>query len=418
MLKRTLTIWDAVALTIGSVLGSGLLLLPGLTYHDVGSGGALLAWLFMGMMAIPFILIFSNLTQRHPDASGIAGYIAQAFGSRWSKGATYVLAGTFPVGIPALSLIGANYVAYALGLNSWQTMAVGYGVVLLAVGTNWMGVKAGTRLQNITVALLSALLTVTVFLVLPHSRLARISWHLAWHPLWQAMALVFWAYLGWENMSFTAEEFRNPQRDFRFSLFIGFAVILLLYLGITFSVVTILPQTAAVTTKAPIAGMFHQILGGIGGDLVALLAFLITVINANAWVWGGSRLYYSGGRDQVLPPFLGRIDNASGAPRHALATLWILYTLNYVGMALWHYSITTLILNFSQNFLVLYLLSIFAYFKLNRSWRSRLLAVMTLIVTGIFMAVFTWMLLYPVLLFAIAWLLPLRQHQHAAESVP
>ncbi|WP_053958394.1 APC family permease [Sulfobacillus thermosulfidooxidans] len=419
MLKKTVTIRDAVALTIGSVLGSGLLLLPGLTYHQVGSGGALLAWLIMGLLAIPFILIFSNLTHRHPDASGIAGYVAQAFGPRWSRGVTYVLAGTFPVGIPALSLIGANYVAYALRLNHWATMALGYGIVLLAVGTNWLGVKAGTRLQNLTVATLTVLLAVTVLLALPHAQLTHIRWHVAGYPLWQAMALIFWAYLGWENMSFTAEEFHNPRRDFRLSLFLGFIVILVLYLGITFTVVTILPQTASVTAQAPIAGMISRVMGGIGGQAVAVLAFLITLINANAWVWGGSRLYYSAGRDRVLPAYLSWVDASSGAPRSALGTLLVLYTLNYVGMALWHYSITTLILIFSQNFLVLYLLSILAYIKVNTAWSLRLLGIVTLMITAVFMAVFTWMLLYPLALLSLAWLVPQQRRQPvAAEPKP
>lgn len=80
-LKKTIGISGGIALTIGSVVGSGLLLLPGLVYSLSGAD-SLIAWLGMGILSIPFIYIFASLTLISPSASGIAGFVKKAQGDK------------------------------------------------------------------------------------------------------------------------------------------------------------------------------------------------------------------------------------------------------------------------------------------------------------------------------------------------
>src|SRR6266571_3368325 len=138
-----------------------------------------------------------------------------------------------------------------------------------------------------------------------------------------AAALIVWSYLGYENTSNVAEEFRDPERDFHRSVVISVILISGLYLAVAFVTV----GTGAYLIGGgvtPFAAMMSDAFGTYGGAIVALLAVFVTFGTVNAYVAGMARVYYAAARDGVFPKMLAAVDRRTGVPHHALVFLIVL----------------------------------------------------------------------------------------------
>ena len=108
-LKKTIGLYGAVSLALGIVLGAGMLSLPGLVYRESG-GWAVFAWLLDAALVVPLLFVFAALGRRFPSAGGVAGFVGQAFPGL-KVGCSYLLVGTFALGLPAIAITGAGYLA-------------------------------------------------------------------------------------------------------------------------------------------------------------------------------------------------------------------------------------------------------------------------------------------------------------------
>ncbi|MBI4655049.1 MAG: amino acid permease [Nitrospirae bacterium] len=396
-LKKQIGLKEGTALTIGSIVGSGLLLLPGLAYSLAGAD-SLIGWIVMGILSLPFIYIFANLTSLYPSAGGIANFVKKANGEKWTKSATYVLAGTWPIALPILALIAANYISYLFPLSKFQITLVAFLILSGATIINLLGSQIGGKIQNFTTVFIVLFLFLIIFMGIPKLSLTseKFAFSFEIENIWKSMALIFWAFLGWENMSFTSEEFKNPHRDFPLSLILGYIVIIFLYMGISLNVVEFLNPNDPVTVKAPIAKLFHVLGGKSVGILAGLTSILLITVNANAWVWGASRSIFAGGREGILPSYLGKVHRKNGTPYASLLTLLGCWGLILIIQHFFDLSFNSLIMVANQNFMVLYLFSIVAFIKLNRTMVNKVIGIISLVTTFIFMKVYGLILLYPI----------------------
>lgn len=139
-------------------------------------------------------------------------------------------------------------------------------------------------------------------------------------PVGTAAALIFWSYLGYENVSNVAEEFENPKRDFHRSVLLSVVLIGLLYLAVAF--VTVGTRAyAAGGSVAPFAAMFSNVLGAYGAAGTAILAVVIIFGTVNAYTAGMSRVALAVARDGALPRVFTRVSTATGAPVGSLTLL-------------------------------------------------------------------------------------------------
>ena len=113
-LRRTLTLWDGLALAIGSIAGSGILYLPSLTYvlagHDV-----LLVWLGGTLLCLPMLFMFTDMVRLVPDGSGIEGFIARGLSSNVAATVPILFLSIVVLGIPAGALVAGEYLRAAIG---------------------------------------------------------------------------------------------------------------------------------------------------------------------------------------------------------------------------------------------------------------------------------------------------------------
>lgn len=367
-LKKTISLWQGVALAVGMVVGSGLLGLPGMAIETVGADTAIVGWFLIILLLAPMIALFVKLGVAYSESAGLSKYAEVALGPWAGSSVTALLCGTFTIGIPALAMIGGAYACELFGIPLNPGMFIVAAVVLLSSTLlNILGVQVASIINSASLYLILILIALLVVINLDFASagVASLSselgnaanWDIA--TIWTISALLFWAFLGWENMSFGLEEFRNPKRTIPMVYWLSFGLVALIYFVL-----------AIVATGAAKSGINVNGIGGLEGLItepflrIPLLATMVFVIvaNGNSWVFGASRLIYSGGSAGILPRFLGKLDNNS-IPRNSLIALCAFYMIFITVAATFDIKVSDMVLLVSQNFIVLYAVSIIAFFK-------------------------------------------------------
>src|SRR5207247_3120528 len=119
-LRKAITLRYAVALYVSSVLGSGVLVLPGLAAQLAGPG-SLLAWVLLSIVSYPFAYTFASLSARKPEAGGIYSFAKESFGLRIATVTGWLFALWFITGGAAVMLIAASHVAYEVAMSRAET---------------------------------------------------------------------------------------------------------------------------------------------------------------------------------------------------------------------------------------------------------------------------------------------------------
>lgn len=395
-LARTLTVGQATALGVSIVVGSGLLILPGLAYQMAGRA-AMYGWVAAAALVVPLLLVFGWLGSRYPSAGGIAGFVDAAFGRVGAAATELVLVGTFSLGIPAIALTGGGYVMATVDGGRWTRLG-GAAVLLVAAGAiNLAGGRVSGRLQQFLAYGLVLLLAAVAVTALGFADPAGegVGHPGQWSSAIPVIGLVFFAFTGWEMLSFTAEEYRNPRRDFPIAVAASFTIVVVVYLLVALAVQQTLAIDAASTDSAPIAALLGNVLGHGAQRSVAAVGVAIIVANLIGAVWAGSRLVYASARAGLLPRGLSRIRSHGSTPRASLMACVAVF----VGVALLEgvgfLSIELLLRLAGQNFFVLYVATVVAFVRLVPGPLAKGFGFATLTVALVTMGTFGWALLYP-----------------------
>jgi amino acid efflux transporter len=321
-LRKEITLRHAVALYISSVLGSGVLVLPGLAAQIAGPA-SLIAWLLLSLGSYPFAYTFASLSARRPESGGVYSFAKESFGLPVATVAGWLFALWFISGGPAVTLIAASYISFAFPMSRGQSYIIAAGVIVAAFLINYRGIKFSNRIQEgVVVAIVALLLSAVAFSVgsvdmanfVPFAPNGLI-------PLGTAAALIFWSYLGYENVSNIAEEFRDPKRDFKRSIVLSVLTIGILYLAVAFVTVGTGAYRAG-GSVAPFAAIFSNALGRYGAAGTAVLAVFIIFGTVNAYTAGMSRVIYAVARDGGFPRFLYHLNEKTGVPDRSLVMLF------------------------------------------------------------------------------------------------
>jgi amino acid efflux transporter len=323
-LRREITLRHAVALYVSSVLGAGVLVIPGLAAQAAGPA-SLLAWLILSAASYPFAYTFARLSSRNPESGGIYSFAKEAFGLGAGAVVAWLFIAWVVAGAPAISLAAADYVASSVPMTRPETY-VGAAALLLAAGAvNYRGIRLSGRVQFATVAVIVVVLSVVIA---ASARSVEASNFTPFLPagvasVGVAAAFVFWSYLGYENVSNVAEEFKDPKRDFNRSVAISVVLVSVLYLAVA----TVIVGTGAYKVGSgivPFAVLISSIAGSAGGAVISALAVLIIFSTMNAYTAGMARIIYAAARDGNLPRVLAKVDQSTGVPSRAIIALMVL----------------------------------------------------------------------------------------------
>jgi APA family basic amino acid/polyamine antiporter len=350
-LKRALGVWSAVAIVIGTVIGSGIFLVPTKMIRDVGSVQMLfLVWVVAGVLTLFGALTYAELSAAMPEAGGEYVYLREAYGPFWgflyswtqlsvaksgsiatlSTGFYLYLTGFFPaLGRPLLVTpyhIGPGGTLFEIHYGQMVAIAL----ILVLCWVNYLGVEAGGAVQvsvtAVKMILIGAVIAVGLFSEKgdwSHLNMAIPVGAVGLSAFMGAMVSALWAYDGWNNVSMVSSEIKNPQRNLPRALIIGTLAVIGTYLSMNVAYFHVLTPDQVQAAPRLAADMMSALHGSGAAKLVSI-AVLISILAAlNGSILSGSRVPYAMARDGYFVKALAKVDARYKTPGNSMITLCV-----------------------------------------------------------------------------------------------
>lgn len=329
-LARDLGFLDAYTIGVGTMIGAGIFVLPGIVASNAGPAG-MVSFVIGGIVSLLTALSLSELATGMPKAGGSYYYVNRAMGSffgsivGWSMWAGLMFATAF-------YMLGfGQYLTYFFGNLPVAWSALGMAALLVAV--NYRGVKETAVLQNLIVVLLIGF--ILVFLAFG---VFNIDWSVfrpfnpnGWGAVASTAATVYVSFIGFEVIATSAEEIKNPGRNLPLSMIASVLTPMLLYVLVMLVSTGVLPVAELASSNIPVADVATKYLGTIGALMMVLGAVLATVSSANASILSAARVNFAMGRDKILTDWLNKIHSAYRTPFRAILITGIV-TLLLIGI--------------------------------------------------------------------------------------
>ncbi len=373
-----LSIPQGTALSIGAVLGTGVITLPAIAAGIAGPA-SLVAWAALVLLSIPLASTFAAMGARFPDGGGVSTYVRRAFGPKASAAVGWCFFFAVPVGAPPASLMAGGYVSDAVGGGRTVAVTVAASLIIGVALLNAAGLRLSGRVQLGLTAVLAMLMVVTIVAALPHARWDNLQPFApqGWAAVGTAAALLVWGFAGWEAVASLAGDYRRPTRDVPRATGIALVVVGTLYLALAATSLAVLgPATGS--SEAPLSDLLAAGVGGQVRVVTAVVAVLLTIGAMNAYFAGASRLGAALARDGALPAYLAVGAEKGEVPRRSLALIAGLSLLSLVASQLLHLGLTPLMLLATGCFTLVYVLGTAAAVRLlprgSRVWWTAVVA--------------------------------------------
>lgn len=376
--NETITIKKGTALYVGAVLGSGILILPGMT-ASVAEGNAIVSWLVMIALSIPLAFTFAFLSIEYPSAGGIATFSEKAFGKNIGAiiGWSFFIAGS--VGQIVVSMTGGMYIVKVFALSSYFTYVIALLILSISIGFNLYGLKMSGLFQVCIGVLTFFILTVTIISSLPYIEMKNINIHFSMHeinPILNASLLIFWSFFGWEAIASLAPEFKTPRkRNVIFST--GFAIIIIgiLYIGIALSVIGTKSYHINADNTTALVLVIKQTLGVQFAWVIGFVAFIICLGTTNAFIASMGRLGYSLGKEEIAPRYLAHINEKRENPTNAVKVVGCIAIIGLLISFVFQISIENIVLIPNSLGIITYIVGAAAGMKLIKNKLGKVFSV-------------------------------------------
>ncbi len=340
-LVRSLGLFTTLMLVIGGVIGSGIFRKPGVMAAQVGSPELLVGvWLLAGVVTIFGAITNAEIASMIPETGGQYVYFERMYGPFFAFLYGWAIFVIIQSGsIAAIAYIFAEYSGWFVPLPEFASATadwslhlpllgdvrpleqigvkvVAAGLIVVLTAVNYLGVRFGGAVQNLsTVAKVSAMILLVVgALLLPAggsvANLTTPSSMIRPHGFAIVLAFAaalqgaFWAYDGWNKLTYIAGEIRAPQRNIPRALVLGLLGVTGVYLLVIAAYAYVLPIDDMAKSKLVAGDVAERCFRG-GGRWIALGVMISTLGTANATILTTARLYFSMARRRVFPVWIG-----------------------------------------------------------------------------------------------------------------
>jgi len=339
-LPRHLGLGSAVAVLVGSTIGSGIFRVPaGVAERLHEPGPVMLAWVVGGLVALFGALTYAELAAALPRSGGVFAYILEGFGPLpaflfgWSE-LTVIRASA----LGAIATIFAEYLGYFIHLDPVQVRWVA-AVAIFAMGAlNYVGVSSAAVVMNlITIAKFGALAALGLLAFTADG--GGVS-HFT--PAWRggldlslvgtALIAIMWTYDGWADLSFMGGEVKDPGRTLPLALILGTSAIVLVYLllNVAYIYLVPLPEMAGSRLIAATAADRIPMFAGAGGAVVSGIVMLSCFGALMGSMMTGPRIFFAMADRGLFFRGIARVSPRFQSPSVAIwlaTTLGVLYVL-------------------------------------------------------------------------------------------
>jgi APA family basic amino acid/polyamine antiporter len=338
-LARDLGVSHAGAIVVGTIIGSGIFLVPAEMMQAVGSAKLVyLAWLVGGVLSFFGALTYAELGALKPQAGGEYIYVRDGYGPlagflyAWttffiSKPASIAtittglvrILGTFAV----FSFFSKEIVTSPLPVSYAQLVAIAAAVLISVL--NYLGVKKAGEFQLIFTLLKVGIILAIVFIGFSYS---GGSWsHFAGSfagakggvaGFMAALVAALWAYDGWNDLNMVAGEIRKPERSIPLALIFGVATVGALYMLVNAAVQYVLPPAAIAVSPRPASDAIGLVLGAAGASVVSAAMALSMLVTLNGTTMSGARVPFAVARDRYFFSKLAEVHPRFHTPSAAI----------------------------------------------------------------------------------------------------
>jgi len=328
-LPRAIGYMGATALVVGTIIGSGVFLVPHDVARQTGSVATVfLVWIVGGALALAGSLSLAELGAAVPEAGGVYIYLRDAYGKLaaflYGWAALLVIESG---GIATLAVGFSIYASSFFPLSPVERKLVASVVIAVLTLVNIAGVRRASAVQTIFMfAKLVGLAIIVGFALFARhvtpvdaAGIVNVS-HTTLSSFGVALIGVLWAYHGWHHLSHAAGEVKNPARVLPRSYFLGMLVVIFVYLSANLAYLRVVPLSAmALPAYQRVAARTMEVLWGPQGAAFVSGLILCSMFGAaNGNILGGARAYYAMARDGVFFSAVGRIHPRFETPYVAL----------------------------------------------------------------------------------------------------
>jgi APA family basic amino acid/polyamine antiporter len=325
-LRRQLGLLDATTINLGTIVASGIFLVPAsIALALPGTGAILLVWIVGGGVSLLGALCLAELGAAFPQSGGMFVYLREAYGPVWG----YLYGWTAgvvinPASIAAIAVAFATYAGVFLPLSSLGIKALAIASIIVLTVLNARGVREGAVTQNLLTIVKVVLLVVLVggTLVLPGGSFDNLS---PWWPSGSVLVgfgtgivAVLWAFDGWIEVTYVGSEVRNPGWVVPRSIILAVLLATALYLLVTIGFTYVLSPDGTAASSLPASDAAQVTLGAGGAGFVAAAIMISTLGANNGIVFTSARIPFAMARDRLFLPSLGRVHPGYGTPVVAL----------------------------------------------------------------------------------------------------
>ncbi len=344
-LQRSLSLTDAIAIVVGSMIGSGIFLKASEIAVLIPHPPIILCiWVLSGLLTLGGALVIAELGAMMPEAGGLYVYLRRAYGPfvgfvfGWSLLAilqTGSIAGLAAGAVQSLSVMLPSVESVQFPLAA--------AIIALLTTLNVISLKLGARIQNVlTFAKVLGILILIGGAVILGGASAENFAPSPNFPLFDLGILgaigicitkSLWAYDGWVNLGFVAGELKDPQRNLPKAIAYGIGLVILVYLATNAAYHFVLPMEAVQNSKSVAVEVARKLLGDPGTLALSVLTFLSMIGALNSSVLSAPRVYYAMAQDGKFPPQVGAVHHTFKTPYIALIIqgLWSLVLLAWWG---------------------------------------------------------------------------------------
>ncbi len=347
-LPRVLGASQAIAIVVGTIIGSGIFLIPSEMMRDTGSSSLVyLAWLAGGILSLFGAMTYAELGAMLPFAGGEYVYLRGAYGDTtafiytwtWFAVAKPGSIATISIGLartleffPALHGLGNLIPGLPVPLYWSQAFAIA--VTWLITGLNYLGIKKAGDFQLVFTVLKAVLILVVVAFCFQSASgswsnfsttLPHVTGGLNGFML--ALIATLWAYDGWNDLTMVAGEVRRPERSLPIALIAGLVIVSALFMATNAAIQYVLPAAAIAASEQPAVTALSVVAGARGAGFVAAAMALSILVTLNGTTMSGARIPFAAARDGLFFRRFARIHPRFQSPSFSLLVQALLSTV-------------------------------------------------------------------------------------------
>ena len=347
-LPRMLGPSQATAIVVGTIIGSGIFLVPREMMQDVGSSALVyLAWIVGGLLSLFGAMTYAELGAMLPYAGGEYVYLRGAYGDTpaflymwtWFAVAKPASIAAVTIGLartleffPVFRALGTQAIGGPVPLLWSQIFAIA--VTWLITGLNYLGIKKAGDFQLVFTVLKGILILIVAGLCFASASGAWANFsttlpHAAggMGGFMAALIATLWAYDGWNDLTMVAGEVKQPERSLPIALIGGLFIVGILFMATNAAIQYILPAAQIAASERPAVAALNVVAGPAGAGFVAAAMALSIFVTLNGTIMSGARIPFAAARDRLFFRQFAHISPRFQSPSTSLIVQGLLSTV-------------------------------------------------------------------------------------------